>query len=215
MARSKYPTLNRLLKEVQETTGVSPVDGLIGPNTERALADTLRHYDGNDILGFLSDHVHRLVEQSSPIQTNPQIDDPLWLEKAKTYIGVKEIKGAEHNDEILRFWKLCHLSFRDDETAWCAGFVGGVLEECGIRSTRSGMARSYLKWGYKIDKPRKGCIVIFWRGHEDSPYGHVGLVNDLFTGDHVPTLGGNQGDMVCVKGYPVSRVLDYRWPYDN
>ena len=212
MARSKYPTLNRLLKEVQETTGVKPVDGLIGPNTERALAEALRHYDGNDILGYLSDHVHRKVEQSLPIPYAANDNIPLHLAKARSYIGIEEIKGSRHNETILKFWKLCHLPFQDDETAWCAGFVGGVLEECGIRSTRSGMARSYLKWGVKIDEPEIGCVVIFWRGHEDSPFGHVAFVDDLPSGGYIPSLGGNQGDMVCIKPYPVSRVLGYRKP---
>lgn len=215
MARSKYPTLNRLLKEVQEIAKVRPVDGLIGPNTERGLAEVLRHYDGNDIIGFLSDYVHRQIERAPAIHSEKHNDDPIWLEKARSYIGTAEIKGDKHNETILRFWKLCRLSFNTDETAWCAGFVGGVLEECGIISSRSGMARSYLKWGYKLDKPRRGCIVVFWRGHEKSPHGHVAFLDGLPYGNLIPSLGGNQGDMVCIKNYPDARLLGYRWPYDT
>ena len=214
MARSKYPTLNRLLREVQEVSNVNPVDGLIGPNTERCLAEVLKGYDGNDILGYLADYVHQQVVLAPPISpSNPNNDHPLWLQKARYYIGTKEIKGSEHNETILRFWKLCHLPFQDDETAWCAGFVGGVLEESGIVSTRSGMARSYLKWGVSVkDDPPIGSVVVFWRGHKNSPSGHVGLLESKPTSDWIPTLGGNQGDMVCVKPYPASRVLDYRMP---
>lgn len=212
MARSKYPSLNRLLKEVQEITGVSPVDGLIGPNTERALAETVRHYDGNDILGYLSDKLHRDLEHSPSLVVEPEKDDPSWLTVARTYIGLEEIVGSKHNDEILEFWKLCHLPFKDDETPWCAGFVGGVLEKCGIISTRSGMARSYLKWGVKIENPVVGCVVVFWRGHINSPHGHVAFCGAPPTDTVIPALGGNQGNKVCIKPYPRSRVLGFRMP---
>ena len=213
MARSKYPNLNRLLKEVQEVVGVTPVDGLIGPNTERMLAETLRSYDGNDVLGYLSDHVHRLVEQSPELEMKPVVsDEPEWLTVARSYIGLEEIVGSKHNETILKFWERCHLPFKDDETPWCAGFVGGVLEECGIRSTRSGLARSYLKWGRELKDPVVGCIVVFWRGHVDSPHGHVAFVGAPPTGIIIPSLGGNQGNKVCVKPYPRARVLSFRMP---
>ena len=214
MARSKYPTLNRLHREVQEIINVSPVDGLIGPNTENALANVLRDYDGNDVIGYLSDYAHRKVVESPHIEPVDDDSHPIWLQKARSYIGIKEIKGAEHNEQILRFWKLCHLPFNTDETAWCAGFVGGVLEECGIRSTRSGMARSYLNWGVSCkDDPPVGAVVVFWRGHVDSPHGHVAFLERKPSPILIPSLGGNQGDMVCVKNYPRARVLDYRKPF--
>ena len=211
MARSKYPYLNRVLKEVQEVTGVSPIDGLIGPNTERAVAQALAGYDGNDVLGFLSDLPHRLVTQAPEQKVHKEHNQPDWLVVAKRYLGLAEIKGKKHNPKIIRFWERCKLPFRDDETAWCAGFVGGVLEECGYRSSRSGLARSYLGWGEECEcKP--GAIVVFWRVSVDSPYGHVGFVTSPIGGNFVSTLGGNQGDRVCVKGYPSSRVLGFRKP---
>ena len=214
MARSKYRNLNRVIREVQEVCGVDPQDGLIGPNTERHLAEVLDDYDGNDVLGYLSELVHKQVEKSPALPFLIHDSDPHHLKVAKGYIGVEEIKGAKHNPTILKFWERCHLPFKTDETAWCAGFVGGVLEECGIRSTRSGMARSYLNWGVScMDDPQPGCVVVFWRGHIDSPYGHVAfLANKLTSKIRVPALGGNQGDQVCIKGYPRARVLDFRKP---
>ena len=211
MARSRYPSLNRVLREVQEVTGVSEIDGLIGPSTERAVAKALAGYDGNDVLGYLSDLPHRLVVASAERKIEKEHNQPPWLIVAKRYLGLEEIKGGRHNAKILRFWKRCGLPFRDDETPWCAGFVGGVLEECGIRSSRSGMARSYLKWGEECEC-RPGAIVVFWRGSIDSASGHVGFVVSPLGGDFVATLGGNQGDRVCVKGYPKTRVLGYRKP---
>ena len=67
---------------------------------------------------------------------NP-IAEPLWLTIAREYIGVKEIAGTKHNPVIIQMWQRVMLPFKDDETPWCAGFVGSCLERAGIRSTRS------------------------------------------------------------------------------
>ena len=48
-----------------------------------------------------------------------------WMDFAKALIGVKEIPGTKHNPEILQMWKdLKRSGIKDDETPWCAGFVG-------------------------------------------------------------------------------------------
>ena len=211
MATSKYPALNRCIREIQENTGVRHVDGLIGPSTERAVALALANYDGNDVLGFIADLPHKLVEQSVELPASKHGNHLPWLVVAKRYLGLEEIKGGRHNAKILKFWKRCHLPFKDDETPWCAGYVGGVLEECGIRSSRSGMARSYLKWGEECE-PEPGAIVVYWRGAINSASGHVGFIASPTVGDFIPTLGGNQGDRVCVKNYPASRALGFRKP---
>ena len=174
MAISKYPSLNRCIREIQENTGVSHIDGLIGPTTERAVAKALADYDGNDVLGYIADLPHKIVEQSDELPVTKLAKQPNYLIVAKRYLGLAEIKGGRHNAKILQFWKRCGLPFRDDETPWCAGYVGGVLEECGIRSSRSGMARSYLRWGEECE-PEPGAIVVYWRGAIDSASGHVGF----------------------------------------
>ena len=69
---------------------------------------------------------------------------PVWLAQARKYLGQKEIPGPRHNAFVLRLWGLIRAAYRDDETPWCAGFVGGVLEEVGLRSTRSASSLSYL-----------------------------------------------------------------------
>lgn len=219
MAVSKYPNLNRVLREVQENCGMSEIDGLIGRNTETAVAKALKGYDGNDVLGYLADLPHREVEQAKPLDIpiiGPSVTEqypegiPDYYQVAHAYIGLEEIVGDQHNAEIIAFWELCHLPFRTDETPWCAAFVGGVLEKCGHKSTRSGLARSYLKWGVPLAEPRIGAVVVFWRVARYSSSGHVGFVAGLPNNGFIPTLGGNQGNMVCIKPYPVSRVLGYR-----
>ena len=101
------------------------------------------------------------------------MNKPYWLEVAYNYLGTKEVKGNKHNPLILRWWSLIRAPFTNDETPWCAGFVGGILEQCGLRSTRSAAARSYNKWGKQLDGPVVGAIAVLWRGSPYSASGHV------------------------------------------
>jgi uncharacterized protein (TIGR02594 family) len=133
----------------------------------------------------------------------------IWLDKAKEYIGTKEIPGVHDNPKIIKLWEDAGLPFDDDETPWCAGFVGGVLHQSGLPNTKSGMARSYLTYGMKLDGPKLGAIVILERGA--APSGHVGFVTG-FTSTHVKVLGGNQSNEVNETWFKRSGVLGWRWP---
>jgi uncharacterized protein (TIGR02594 family) len=136
-----------------------------------------------------------------------------WIIEARRHIGLREIPGKGTHKQILKWWSLIRAPFTDDETPWCAGFVGGCFESVGIRSTRSAAARSYLRWGSPIDKPSFGCVVVFWRGSPQGWSGHVGFVmaRDR-SGENIYVLGGNQRDGVNQKWFPTERVLGYRWP---
>lgn len=134
---------------------------------------------------------------------------PRWLGEAYMHHGVREIKGPKHNATILEYWKAIKRGgIKDDETPWCAAFVGAVLEYCGIRSTRFESARSYLDWGIKLEKPILGCIVVFQR----EGGGHVGFVAGTDAKGNLLVLGGNQGDEVNVRSFTRDRVVGYRWP---
>ena len=68
-----------------------------------------------------------------------------WFDVAQKYLGLKEIKGSKHAPLIVQMWSHIKLAgIKDDETPWCAAFVGSCLEEVGIQSTRS--AASYRDW---------------------------------------------------------------------
>lgn len=137
--------------------------------------------------------------------------EPIWLRRARQEIGVSEIAGRQHSKRVLSYWQLAKLYFTDDETPWCAGFVGAMLEDCGIKSTRSGMARSYENWGQPCGAI-PGAIVVFWRGSKNGGSGHVGFVTGKDQYGNVMVLGGNQSDAVNVKPFETSRVVGYRWP---
>lgn len=138
--------------------------------------------------------------------------EPIWLRQARKYLGLKEVPGKGNNKTIIGFWQKIKQKFVTDDVPWCAGFVGAMLEEAGIRSSRSAAARSYQTWGYKLNGPAVGAIVVFWRGDISSYQGHVGIVVGKDHNGHIMVLGGNQGDMVCVKPFGRERVLSYRWP---
>lgn len=137
--------------------------------------------------------------------------DPRWLTAARQFVGTREVKGRKHNPLILQWWSAIRAPFTDDETPWCAAFVGGVLESVGIKSTRSAAARSYERWGVRLNKPAVGCIVTFSR----KGGGHVGFcVGHSKTS--VAVLGGNQRDSVNVTNFSKEssalKVTGYRWP---
>lgn len=132
-----------------------------------------------------------------------------WVNEARKYIGLKEFKGPESNPAIVQFWKdIKRGGIKDDNTPWCAAFVGAMLEHVGIRSTRFESAKSYLEWGEPLDHPVEGCIVVFGR----TGGGHVGFVVGESEAGKLVVLGGNQSDMVKLSPFGRANVLGYRWP---
>jgi uncharacterized protein (TIGR02594 family) len=137
------------------------------------------------------------------------MNDPAWLAAARTYVGQREIKGIGSNPLILKWWQSIRAPFTDDETPWCAGFVGAMLEQVGIRSTRAASARSYCAWGVALNWMILGAVVVFERG---PGHGHVGFVVGRDESTNLLVLGGNQGDSVSVATFPMSRIIALRWP---
>lgn len=134
---------------------------------------------------------------------------PAWLTEAKRHLGVREVKGAVHEPRILAWWRAIKRGgIKDDETPWCAAFVGGCLEAVGLRSSRFESAFSYLDWGVKLDTAELGAIAVLQRDGG----GHVGFVVGRDLAGNIMLLGGNQGDEVNVRAFSTRRVVGYRWP---
>lgn len=107
------------------------------------------------------------------------MQEPHWLGRARTYLGMSEIKGPKHNPTILRWIDKLKAPFRDDETPWCGTFVAGVLDEAGIKPIASPWgARQWLKFGKPLSQPAQGALVVFWRGKPSGWSGHVGFIVD-------------------------------------
>lgn len=135
--------------------------------------------------------------------------EPKWLQEARKLIGLREIKGPNHAPEIIQMWRdIKRSGIKDDETPWCAAFVGAMLERVGIRSSRFESARSYLTWGDQLVEPLPGCIVVFSRDGG----GHVGFCIGQDAAGNLLILGGNQSDAVNIRAFPRTRVTGYRWP---
>jgi len=131
---------------------------------------------------------------------------------ANEYIGLTEIKGTLHEEEIVQFFAdVGHSWVKDDETAWCASFVGAMLERSGLGSTRKLNARSYIDWGEEVDleDAKAGDVVIFSRGDPNGWQGHVAFyVSHGAT--KIVVLGGNQKNAVNVQPYLRNRLLSVR-----
>lgn len=205
------------IREIQtrlKVHGFEPgrVDGVFGPLTASAVVafKVSKGLSPRDYVGPITMAELR-KEPNNQIAPPSLPDDPVWLRRARQEIGVSEIAGRQHSKRILSYWELAKLPFSDDETPWCAGFCNAMLEDSGIKGTRSGMARSFERWGQPCG-PLKGAVVVLWRNSKNSPYGHVGFLTGKDQYGNLMILGGNQGDAVNIKPFLASRVVTYRWP---
>lgn len=131
-------------------------------------------------------------------------------ELAQKEVGTVEWEKGDNPKVVAYFKDSGNAWVKDDETAWCAAFVGAMLKRAGIKGTGKLTARSYLDWGVPVERKdaRPGDIVIFERGNS-SWQGHVGFfVKDR--GALIDVLGGNQSNAVNVKGYQASKLLGIR-----
>lgn len=93
---------------------------------------------------------------------------------------------------------------------WCADFMNFVLRRAGGKGTQSRAARSFLKYGKKLDGPRVGAIAILYR--KGSNNGHVGVVRGTDGQGNPIIVSGNHGNAVRQAVYSKSRVLAYVMP---
>jgi uncharacterized protein (TIGR02594 family) len=126
-----------------------------------------------------------------------QPDDPLWLQGAfkELRAGVKEVLGVKDNPRIEEYLKTTTIGRpgnEHDETAWCSAFVSFCIENAGLEGTKSALARSWLEFGKKIDKPVRGCIAVFERPEAGPGQGHVGFYLGG-SAPHITILAGNSG----------------------
>ncbi len=143
-------------------------------------------------------------------------DLPEWLQHAYEFLGLKEIKGKQHNKVIVGWWERLKLPFRDDETPWCAGFMNRMVQKAGLPIPKKNRAAA-LGWrwnghGTQLDGPVLGAVFSCIRpGKRGS--GHTGFVAGRDKRGRVMILGGNQGDMVSINPYsPTDRKAQYHWP---
>lgn len=133
------------------------------------------------------------------------------LEIATKEVGTKELPGKQDNPRIIEYEKSCEKLeklYSDSELSWCSCFVNWCITQAGGIGTNNAMARSWLSWGDKVDKPQAGDIVVFTRGI-NSISGHVGFITEV--GPVLLTvLSGNSNNQVQYAKFSRLRVLGYR-----
>jgi uncharacterized protein (TIGR02594 family) len=95
---------------------------------------------------------------------------------------------------------------------WCADFMNFILRRSGGAGTKSRAARSFLKYGKKLDSPRVGAIAIMYRAGPNN--GHVGIVRGTDGQGNPIIVSGNHGNKVMVSTYKKERVIGYVMPPD-
>ncbi len=133
-----------------------------------------------------------------------------WLPIALAEQGVKEYPGDGDNPRIIEYLQSTTLEApmqHNDETAWCSAFVNWCMERAGYEGTDSAWAKSWLNWGKAIQKPQRGCVVVFTR----QGGGHVGFYMGE-TQTAINVLGGNQSDEVNQSSRPKANLLGFRLP---
>lgn len=140
--------------------------------------------------------------------------EPAWLVSARGYLGLREIKGRIHEPKIVAFFRRLGIKVWDDETPWCAAFLGATLEEAGQKSTRSAWALSYASYGFPLAYPAVGAIAYMRRKNSAGKTigGHVAYVVGERADGTLMLLGANQGDAVTIAPFARERIMGYRWP---
>ena len=155
----------------------------------------------------------RLREMQEPPPPRGLEGYPAYYLTARGELGVREIPGPQANariQEYLRSTTLPDEMAGSDETPWCSAFVNWCVTRVGLEGTNKANARSWMEWGFPLEHPRPGCVVVFWRDSRESRKGHVGFFESM-DGGNVMVLGGNQANSVSVRPYPRSRLLGWRW----
>lgn len=155
-------------------------------------------------------HGHENGVSGVPVIDNPDDFRPMppWMPVALKEIGVREIVGSQHNTRVLQYHATTTLKASQDEVPWCSSFVNWVLARAQMERTDSAAAKSWLDWGYALDKPIYGAIVVLSRAGGN----HVGFFIDVNEKGDWVLLGGNQNNAVNESAYPADRVLSVRWP---
>jgi len=206
--------LNQLIHLISQAKKLA-VDGSLGsrPESSETVASIklfqkkvvgIIRPDGRVDVNGRSHRVFNQKLQSSHKYVNLKQKVP-WMTTAYKEIGQSEVAGKKANPKILEYFKASKFWGADDSggsNAWCASFVAWVMKENGYAEVENSFrAKSWSNFGKKTSDPIYGAIGIKTRRGG----GHVAfVVGQSPDGRYLFMLGGNQGDMVQIKKYPLS-----------
>lgn len=105
---------------------------------------------------------------------------------ARAELGRGEYGGDNRGADVRRY-----LRGREG-LPWCAGFVSYVLEHAGANIRYTLGARDFLKQGRRVEDPRPGDLLVFWRGKRNGLQGHGGVIEKV-TDKEITVIEGNRG----------------------
>jgi uncharacterized protein (TIGR02594 family) len=128
-------------------------------------------------------------------------------------LGTTEAPGTADNPRIVEYLLQAGApaNMQKDVVAWCAAFQCWALEQIGLPSTNSLLARSFLKYGTPVTKEqsRPGDLIILERGE---PWqGHVGTLTRWTEGGNPVIISGNTNNRVTEQHF-TSKVVGIRRP---
>jgi uncharacterized protein (TIGR02594 family) len=184
------------------------------------LIHRIEHHRADDVMDEFMVLLRGRGQAPQPLPTpslaNKYIDAksgrPIWIERAVSYIGVKEFPGDADNPVILNWAKGTGgdtaLTYTHDKIPWCKLFEVAVIRECGLKYDDSLWALDTLKWGVGLEGPAVGAVAAMKRDGG----GHVTFVVGRDQHDNIMCCGGNQSDAVNIKPFDPDRVVGWRWP---
>ena len=201
-----------LTRQIQTALGVA-ADGIMGRGTNVALRELA---PTENYLEALAGKINVAAPMVTATDLAEPTDQPAWLEWALSHTGEKEDAGAGNNPFILDLWttigiKWTHTTDIDTRIPWCAALIGAGLEKNGYKSTRSGLARSYMKYGVQLTAFKPGCILVWPRGNNPRS-GHVDYGIRMPRTGIVETIGGNVKDSICITRRPIAGAIAIRYP---
>ena len=134
---------------------------------------------------------------------------PRHMVKALELYGVTEVVGSKNNPTILEWAKELDIKdYTQDSIPWCGLFMAIVMKRAGREPVKQPLwAQNWTKFGVPVPTAMLGDVLVFGRDGG----GHVGI----YVGEdknYYFTLGGNQGDQVCIVRILKSRLIEARRP---
>ena len=202
--------IQRRLKELGFDPG--PLDGQRGRQTINAVEryQTAMHLQADGIVG---PNTYRSLFGGAVVKPSETPDATPWLDYAYRAKGMHE---TIDNAALKAFLKSDGATVGDPaKIPWCGDFVqtciAVTLPKEPLPQNPYG-AINWLKFGRETT-PKKGAVLVFWRGSPTGWEGHVGFYVGEDAGFfHV--LGGNQANSVSITKIAKNRlrVGGCRWP---
>ena len=116
----------------------------------------------------------------SEINTNRNFSLPITI--AQQEIGHGEIGGNNKGYYVRQYLN------GQENLPWCAGFISYCLKKSGYDLPYLLRAKSYLKYGRRVNIPQTGDLIVFSR----KGGGHIEIISKV-NKDNIWTIGGNVG----------------------